>query len=137
MQGALAYESYENTGRVMPLLSKQYHRAFEEDFMNADGSIVTLRSAISKYSRAVVRVSNGSGQTKLTIYIAGFPVIGLAGVIGDVSGALTCAAAMPNLARRLWLVSRIAHVRKSKSGKYTLENLGMSLPHCSKNTGAC
>jgi hypothetical protein len=31
---------------------------------------------------------------------------------------------MPNLARRLWLVSRMAHVRRSKDGKYTLENLG-------------
>ena len=48
MQGALAFESYEKTGKVMPLLSTQYHRSFEEDFMNADGSIVTLRSAISK-----------------------------------------------------------------------------------------
>lgn len=50
-------------------------------------------------------------------------MIGLAGVLGDVSGALTCSAAMPNLARRLWLVSRNSHVRKDKDGRYTLENL--------------
>jgi hypothetical protein len=51
-------------------------------------------------------------------------MIGLAGVLGDVGAAVTSAAVMPNLARRLWLVSREAHVRKGKDGKYKLENLG-------------
>ncbi|KIW04975.1 uncharacterized protein PV09_04137 [Verruconis gallopava] len=100
MQGALAYEVLNHTGRVGPLLSERYHRAFEEDFMNPDGSIVTLRSAIT-----------------------GFPVIGLAGVIGDISGSLACNAAMPNLARRLWLVARENHVRKNEDGKYYIDNL--------------
>lgn len=51
-------------------------------------------------------------------------MVGIAGVIGDVSAAASSSAAMPNLARRLWLVSREAHVRKSEDGKYRIENLG-------------
>ncbi|KAF9893310.1 hypothetical protein FE257_011740 [Aspergillus nanangensis] len=100
MEGAVAYDSYMKTGRMAELLHGRFHRNFEEDFMNADGSIVALRSAIT-----------------------GFPVIGLAGVLGDVGGALGSTAGMPNVARRLWLISRDRNVRKTKDGKYTIENL--------------
>jgi len=62
-------------------------------------------------------------------FSAGFPMIGIAGVIGDVGAAASSSAAMPNLARRLWLVSREAHVRKNEKGKFTLENLGKSHNH--------
>ncbi|RFU27341.1 hypothetical protein B7463_g9001, partial [Scytalidium lignicola] len=94
MQGAVAYDSYMKTGRVSRLLNGRFYRAFEEEFMNADGGVVTLRSAIR-----------------------------LAGILGNVVGALTGAAAMPNLDRRLWLLSRATNVRKEKDGGYTLENL--------------
>jgi hypothetical protein len=59
----------------------------------------------------------------LMLSLAGFPVIGLVGMLGDIAGALACSCAMPNLARRLWLVSRNSHVRKNKDGRYTLEGL--------------
>lgn len=47
MEGGMAYDAIMKTGRVSGLLKEKFHRAFEEDFMNLDGSIVTLRSAIS------------------------------------------------------------------------------------------
>jgi hypothetical protein len=48
MQGALAYDSFKKTGRAQPLLEYRYHRGFEEDFVNPDGNVVALRSAISE-----------------------------------------------------------------------------------------
>jgi hypothetical protein len=48
IQGAIAYDRLKNTGRVDPLIAGRYHESFEKDFMNADGSVVTLRSAISR-----------------------------------------------------------------------------------------
>ncbi|KAL3470047.1 hypothetical protein BJX99DRAFT_267696 [Aspergillus californicus] len=100
MQGVIAYDTLNQTGRVDPLIASRFHPSFERDFMNPDGSVVTLRSAIT-----------------------GFPVIGIAGVIGDVSAAATSGAVMPNLSRRLWLISREAHVHKNEKGKFTLKNL--------------
>ncbi|KAL4860491.1 hypothetical protein BDV12DRAFT_181507, partial [Aspergillus spectabilis] len=100
MQGVIAYETLKQTGRVGPLLSSRFYPSFEKDFMNPDGNIVTLRSAIT-----------------------GFPVIGIAGVLGNVSAAATSGAVLPNLSRRLWLTSREAHVRKGKGGRFTLKNL--------------
>jgi hypothetical protein len=51
-------------------------------------------------------------------------MVGIAGVIGDVSAAGLATSAMPNLSLRLWLVSREAHIRKNEKGKYRVENLG-------------
>jgi hypothetical protein len=58
-------------------------------------------------------------------------MVGIAGVIGDVSAAGLATSAMPNLSLRLWLVSREAHIRKNEKGKYRVENLGTycPLPH--------
>ncbi|KAI9373934.1 hypothetical protein BJX61DRAFT_541294 [Aspergillus egyptiacus] len=100
MEGALAYDSYMQTGRVAPLLHGRFQQGLHEDFMNPDGSIVALRSAIT-----------------------GFPIIGLTGVLGDVSGAFDCSPGMPEVGRRLWLLSKESNVRKSKQGKYCLERL--------------
>ena len=60
---------------------------------------------------------------------AGFPILGLGGVLGDVGGALFCSTAMPNLARRLWLISRESKIRTTTNGKYTIDNLGGFLLH--------
>lgn len=49
MEGALAYDSYMKTGRVAALLHDRFQKGLQEDFMNPDGSIVALRSAISAY----------------------------------------------------------------------------------------
>lgn len=48
MQGAVAYDAVEKTESVDTLLRARWHRQFEEEFMNPDGSIVALRSAISE-----------------------------------------------------------------------------------------
>lgn len=48
MEGALAYDSYMKTGRVATLLHDRFQQGLQEDFMNPDGSIVALRSAISR-----------------------------------------------------------------------------------------
>lgn len=46
-EGATAYDSIKKTGRVKPLISGQFRRAFEEDFVGPDGRVVPIRSAIS------------------------------------------------------------------------------------------
>ncbi|EMD91412.1 hypothetical protein COCC4DRAFT_57557 [Bipolaris maydis ATCC 48331] len=102
MEGAIAYDSYQKTGRVATLLDGDYQRGFEEDFTDPDGSIVPLRSAIT-----------------------GFSIPGLAGVLGDAGSALHCSAGMPHIARRLWHLSRASVVRKDEKGRFMLENLGM------------
>lgn len=35
------------TGKTRSLLEETYHRGFEEDFANPDGSLVLLRSSLS------------------------------------------------------------------------------------------
>lgn len=126
MEGGVAYDAIMNTGRISGLIKEKFHRAFEEDFMNIDGSIVTLRSAISKSSFHRQRSEVRKFQIRvLTFDEAGYPVPGLAGVIGNVGGAMAAVASLPNLARRLWLVSRDVCVRKDENGKYKLENFGM------------
>lgn len=47
MEGALAYDSYMQTGQAAQMLHDSFHRKFEEEFMNPDGSVVTIRSALS------------------------------------------------------------------------------------------
>ncbi|OJJ03914.1 hypothetical protein ASPVEDRAFT_891109 [Aspergillus versicolor CBS 583.65] len=91
MEGALAYDSYMKTGRAAKLLHNRFQQGLQEDFMNPDGSIVALRSAIS--------------------------------VLGDVSGAFDCSPGMPEVGRRLWLLSKESNIQKAKTGKYYLENL--------------
>jgi hypothetical protein len=63
-------------------------------------------------------------QLRLTSITAGFQINGLAGVLGNIGGALTSAPSMPNLARRLWLMSRKSNLEK-KDGTWKLVNLGM------------
>jgi len=46
----------------------------------------------------------------------------MAGVIGDIGGAVTCQTSMPNLARRFWLMSRMTNLEKV-NGKWKLVNL--------------
>lgn len=67
MEGAIAYDSYQKTGRVATLLDGDYQRGFEEDFTDPDGSIVPLRSAISKSLVSPLALAICSASTHLVL----------------------------------------------------------------------
>jgi hypothetical protein len=116
MQGALAYDALKKTGKARSLLEETYHRGFEEDFVNPDGSLVVLRSSLSKSALQLRGAQTGKHFT------AGFQILGAVGVIGDIGSVVMSVASMPNLARRLWLMSRKTNLDKV-NGKWKLVNL--------------
>lgn len=81
-------------------LRERFDSALAEDFSNADGTILPIRSELT-----------------------GFTIPGLAGAISDVAPAVFCGPYLPRVAHRHWALMKRENLRWTEDGKLELINL--------------